>query len=86
MTGMPNSYAHWKDTVRVRCDGKWGPVAKVIKETTPRSYAVLTEYGNTLRRNRRHLLKVPSTCIESTDIVISDGLTNGAKAIRKKLT
>lgn len=36
-----------KDTVRVRCDGKWGPVAKVIKETTPKSYEVLTKYGNT---------------------------------------
>lgn len=62
------------DTVRVRCDGKWGPVAKVIKETTPRSYEVLTEYGNTLQRNRRHLLKVPRTCLEGTDIGISDGL------------
>lgn len=68
-----------KDMVRVRCDGKWGPVAEVIKETTPRSYEVLTEYGNTLRRNRRHLLKVPSTCMENTDTVISDGLIEQAQ-------
>ena len=71
-----------KDTVRVRCDGKWGPVAEVIKETAPRSYEVLTEYGNTLRRNRRHLLKVPNTCIESTDIVISDGLNEQTQVER----
>ncbi|XP_057179703.1 uncharacterized protein K02A2.6-like [Triplophysa rosa] len=50
-----------KDLVRVRCDGKWGPKAKVLKEIMPRSYIVLTEYGNTLRRNRRDLLKVPKT-------------------------
>lgn len=36
------------DVVRVRCVGKWGLVTTVINETTPRSYEVLTEYGNTL--------------------------------------
>lgn len=48
-----------EEVVRVRCDGQWGPLAKVIKETTPRSYEVLTEHGKIMRRNRRHLLKVP---------------------------
>lgn len=51
----------FKDSVRVRCDGKWGPKAKVLKEIMPRSYEVLTEHGNTLRRNRRDLLKIPKT-------------------------
>ncbi|KAJ8351993.1 hypothetical protein SKAU_G00234690 [Synaphobranchus kaupii] len=57
------------DVVRVRCDGQWGPVAKVIKETAPRSYEVLTEYGNTVRRNRSHLLKVPHTGRDGQEIV-----------------
>lgn len=39
----------------------------MIKETTPRSYEVITEHGLTLRRNRRHLLKVPQRNIESMD-------------------
>ncbi|KAJ8362110.1 hypothetical protein AAFF_G00396620 [Aldrovandia affinis] len=35
--------------------------AQVLKETTPRSYEVLTEHGSRIRRNRRHLLKIPRT-------------------------
>ncbi|KAJ8366953.1 hypothetical protein AAFF_G00336420 [Aldrovandia affinis] len=49
------------DLVRVRGEGRWGPVAQVLKETTPRSYEVLTEHGSRIRRNRRHLLKIPRT-------------------------
>ncbi|KAJ8337393.1 hypothetical protein SKAU_G00386130 [Synaphobranchus kaupii] len=56
-----------EEIVRVRCDGQWGPLAKVVKETTPRSYEVITEHGNTLRRNRRHLLKVPKKEIRVSD-------------------
>ncbi|KAJ8352002.1 hypothetical protein SKAU_G00234780 [Synaphobranchus kaupii] len=58
-TAKPLGPLAHKDMVRVRCDGQWGPLAKVIKETTPRSYEVITEHCNTLRRNTRHLLKVP---------------------------
>lgn len=60
-TARPLLPLECKDVVRVRCDGKWGPKAKVLKEIMPRSYEVLTEYGNTLRRNRRDLLKIPKT-------------------------
>ncbi|CAL9707883.1 unnamed protein product [Knipowitschia caucasica] len=60
-TAKPLSPLSQEDVVRVRCDGRWGPVAKIIRETAPRSYEVITEYGSTLRRNRRHLLKVPKT-------------------------
>ncbi len=60
-TARPLRPLECKDLVRVRCDGKWGPKAKVLKEIMPRSYEVLTEYGNTLRRNRRDLLKIPKT-------------------------
>lgn len=58
-TAKPLSPLAQEEIMRVRCDGQWGPLAKVVKETTPRSYEVITEHGNTLRRNRRHLLKVP---------------------------
>lgn len=65
-----------EDIVRVRCDGQWGPLAKVVKETTPRSYEVITEYGTPMRRNRRHLLKVPQRELMANDTndmpVISD--------------
>lgn len=63
-----------EDVVWVRCDGQWGPLAKVITETTPRSFAIQTEYGNILRRNRRHLLKVPLMKIEEPENHHTDGL------------
>lgn len=61
-----------EDIVRVRGDGEWGPLAKVVKETTPRSYQVITEHGKTMRRNRRHLLKVPQTKMRITDSDTND--------------
>ncbi|KAF7712008.1 hypothetical protein HF521_001019, partial [Silurus meridionalis] len=63
-TARPLSPLAQEEIVRVRCDGQWGPLAKVIKETTPRSYKVLTEHGKIMRRNRRHLLKVPQRGIK----------------------
>lgn len=54
--------------VQVRCDGKRGPKEKVLKEITPRSYEVFTEYCNTLRRKRRDLLK-----IQKTEFSVDDG-------------
>lgn len=62
------------DVVRVRCDGRWGPLATVMAETAPRSYVVKTEFGNELRRNRRHLLKVPHTGPVGLGMDATDGL------------
>ena len=46
------------ETVRIRHNQQWEPIAKVInKADTPRSCIVQTESGNLLRRNRKHLLK-----------------------------
>jgi len=75
-TAKPLSPLAQEEVVRVRCDGQWGPLAKVVKETTPRSYEVLTEHGKIMRRNRRHLLKVPQRDIrikesDSHDLEIS---------------
>lgn len=75
-TARPLNPLAQEEIVRVRCDGQWGPLAKVIKETTPRSYEVLTEHGKIMRRNRRHLLKVPQKEIkinesETTDLEIA---------------
>lgn len=61
-----------EDIVRVRCDGQWGPLAKVVKEMMPRSYEVLTEHGKTMRRNRRHLLKVPQKEMKVMDSSTND--------------
>ena len=45
-------------TVRILKDNSWPTKAKVAaKAQSPRSYFVKTEEGNTLRRNRRNLLK-----------------------------
>lgn len=57
-TAKPLSPLAQEEVVRVRCDGQWGPLAKVVKETTTRSYEVLIEHGKIMRRNRGHLLKV----------------------------
>ncbi len=49
----------------------WSRSATVeAKSFAPRSYMVKTEEGNTLRRNRKHLLKsiVPSRAISAADI------------------
>lgn len=75
-TAKPLSPLAQEEVVRVRCDGQWGPLAKVVKETTPRSYEVLTEHRKIMRRNRRHLLKVPWRAIrikesDSHDLEIS---------------
>lgn len=50
-TAKPRRPLAQEEIVRVRCDGQWGPLAKVVKETTPRSYEVITEPGKTMRRN-----------------------------------
>ena len=36
------------DIVRVRSGIEWGPMAKVLRETSPRSYKLETEQGNVL--------------------------------------
>ena len=36
------------------------PARVTKKDTTPRSYTVNTEAGTTIRRNRRHLVSMPS--------------------------
>ena len=40
-------------------NGSWVPAVVTEIRSTPRSYVVKTESGNTLRRNRRHLMKAP---------------------------
>ncbi|KAJ8381193.1 hypothetical protein SKAU_G00019710 [Synaphobranchus kaupii] len=46
-----------KDVVRIEGPGSWTKRATVLQQVTPRSYSVMTENGNVIRRNRRHLLK-----------------------------
>lgn len=48
-----------KDTVRIQGSGSWTDKATVLRKINSRSYNVMTEKGNVLRRNRRHLLKIP---------------------------
>ena len=49
------------ETVLVKTDleKNWKTPAKVVKKVAPRSYLVRTEKQGELRRNRRHLYKVP---------------------------
>ncbi|KAL6471840.1 hypothetical protein MHYP_G00204900 [Metynnis hypsauchen] len=48
--------------VRVQLpNGKWEPATVVDSAGTQRSYNILTEEGQVLRRNRRHLLKTESS-------------------------
>ncbi len=56
------------ETVRIRHNQQWEPLAKVIGEAdTPRSYIVKTEAGNLLKRNRRHLLKTGEKMTEMAE-------------------
>ena len=48
-----------EERVRVIGNGSWVPAVVTEIRSTPRSYVVKTESGNTLRRNRRHLMKAP---------------------------
>lgn len=50
------------DMVRVRDTKGWMGKAKVKSSVAPRSYRVVTEKQQVLRRNRRHLLKTSETC------------------------
>ena len=48
------------DPVRIHNDSSWRVKGKIVKKLTspPRSYLVLTEWGNILRRNRKDLLLI----------------------------
>ena len=59
-----------EERVRVKGNGSsWASAVVTDKWSIPRSYVVKTESGNTLRRNRRHLMKVPepSSSLESEE-------------------
>ena len=60
------------DTVRVKTDQekRWNTPATVVSASAPRSYVVQTPRG-TLRRNRRHLQKVPTSANESLPETLS---------------
>lgn len=49
------------DPVLVKTDDEkmWKTPARVVEEVAPRSYVVRTEFHGNLRRNRRHLQKIP---------------------------
>ena len=50
------------DNVYLRDGRNWSRKGKVVSpDQNPRSYHVKTEAGNTLRRNRRHLIKIKQT-------------------------
>ncbi|KAE8276916.1 Retrovirus-related Pol polyprotein [Larimichthys crocea] len=53
------------DVVRIQDQDAWNRKATVLQEVRPRSYEVLTEEGNVLRRNRRSLLKTKETFTET---------------------
>lgn len=53
------------DVVRIQDQDAWNRKATVLQEVGPRSYEVLTEEGNVLRRNRRSLLKTKETFTET---------------------
>ena len=54
---------------RVKENGSWTPLVVTDVWSTPRSYMVKTESGNTLRRNRRQQMKQPepSLSLESEE-------------------
>ena len=58
-----------EERVRVKENGSWTPLVVTDVWSTPRSYMVKTESGNTLRRNRRHQMKQPepSLSLESEE-------------------
>ena len=58
-----------KEIVRIRNDDnqKWEEKAMVMKQTGSSSYDVLTQSGNRLRRNRRHLLQTKDQFTEKDD-------------------
>lgn len=55
------------DTVRVEDSNTWSKKATVLAEVSARSYAVKTEDGQILRRNRRSLLKTRDTVTARSD-------------------
>uniref|UniRef100_A0A3Q2DFB3 Integrase catalytic domain-containing protein n=1 Tax=Cyprinodon variegatus TaxID=28743 RepID=A0A3Q2DFB3_CYPVA len=55
------------DTVRIQDADGWHVKGTVVNETAPRSFAVRTEDGQMLRRNRRSLLKTPHITSEYTN-------------------
>lgn len=63
-----------EEIVRVRCDGQWGPPPKVNKVTAPRS-----DSRQMLRRNRRHLLKVPQKNMKIMDSNIREVTVQGQR-------
>uniref|UniRef100_A0A8C6MIL3 Integrase catalytic domain-containing protein n=1 Tax=Nothobranchius furzeri TaxID=105023 RepID=A0A8C6MIL3_NOTFU len=72
------------DTVRVGDSGRWSRRAAVLGTVGPRSYVVRTEDGQTLRRNRRDLLKTQET-LQGRDSIsepVSCGLRRTTRIIK----
>lgn len=55
------------DTVRIEDHDGWKTKAIVLEEVAPKSFNVLTENGQVVRRNRRSLLKTSETYPKITD-------------------
>lgn len=67
------------DVVRLRfplSSKRWNIKAKVVREVAPRSYEILTERGQVLRRNRRHLLIVKEQFVDPKQTFAEDFLPN----------
>ena len=56
-----------QDQVRIRQGKRWIPATVTATASTPRSYIVRTQDGQTYRRNRRHLLKTDELPQENMD-------------------
>jgi len=62
------------DPVRMRTDHdkRWSDVGRIVGSNTPRSYTVKTSHGNTVRRNRRHLMLVQPPDPEGQPVPVPD--------------
>lgn len=72
------------DSVRYRQDKTWEPAVVVNQHQSPRSYIISTETGQTLRRNRRHLLKTneaPITPLPPYELYSSESENNNSEEI-----
>ncbi|XP_053305893.1 uncharacterized protein K02A2.6-like [Spea bombifrons] len=67
---------HTGDTVKIWTGQRWMNKAIVLRQVSDRSFEVKTNNGVILRRNRKHLLKIPNHCLDRTQSLDMDLLSN----------
>lgn len=73
LRGTPLKVLQPGDTVRLQQNSSWATTAKVQDVVGPRSYRVLTEDNQELRRNRQHLLRT-SEDFTAAATALEDGM------------